>query len=141
MSASTADLTNVIIPTFFPTMPLTIGSTTVINRGTLVGRLTSTGLGAPLADTANMVFMGLAARGVNQGGVTGATTVDIENSTNNRFLSIPATSPLTAWIGLPAYALDDQTVGITSTNSVKVGLIVLVQVTGTSGRVVVDTLR
>lgn len=141
--AATADLYNVIPSRLENAIPYTCGSTTVIYKGTLVGTIVSTGLLAPMQDAVAQVFVGRASEGVNQGGITGTTSCRVDASTSDRYLDIPANTPLQVWVGADAFAVDDTTVALADTTTLdnKVGKIVAIVATGASGKVTVDTLR
>lgn len=92
----------------------------VIYGGSLVCR-NAAGYAVPAADTAGLRFLGVARQHVdNSGGANGAAWVEVWQEGVFRFA---AAGMAITDVGLPVFAVDDQTVGKASTNAVGVGII------------------
>ncbi len=98
-----------------------IKAATKIYKGALVAILGSTGLLEPCGDTANQYFAGVAYEdGDNSAGAAGAVSARV---TKMGSFVYNCTGAAQTWVGRNAMALDDNTVALTSTNSVQVGVI------------------
>lgn len=97
-----------------------VAAATVIYAGAMVAR-DSSGNAVPAADTAGLVVLGRAeARADNSLGAAGDVSVTIREG-----VFAYAHSGLTlANVGKPVFALDDQTVGLSSTNGVYAGTLI-----------------
>lgn len=119
-----------------------VAAATTIYQGTMVG-VDGSGNAQPLSDTSGLKFVGIASdKADNSGGSAGDVEVEVQDPAHHGlYLETNATSPTKAWVGLKAYAADDNTVALTGSvsNSAEVGEIKQVNQTGTNGRVVVDT--
>jgi hypothetical protein len=96
-----------------------------INKGTFVFIQAADGYAYSGRSVATItdVMAGVAFEGVNNsGGTAGASSIKVEQAGTYSFIAASATQ---TWVGLPAYAADDQTVGIASaTTKIQVGQIV-----------------
>jgi len=92
-----------------------------IYKGALVCVRDSDGYLVPLSDTSGLTFVGVALEQVdNSGGASGALEVRVEKIGNYQYAKASAVQ---ADVGDLVYGLDDQTVGLSSTNSIEVGYI------------------
>ena len=113
-----------------------------IPLGSYVGLLN--GYAVPAADTASLLFWGQAQESKdNGGGSAGALSVLCQSpyeNPNKRLFGFYMANPVQANIGAKVYVLDNQTVGLTSTNSVYVGRIDQIVTTGPLGVVIVGVV-
>ncbi len=96
-----------------------VAPNTTIYAGAIVAIITSgtnTGTVVPASDTTNRRVVGVATRPPKDG------TVEVET---NKVFEFSVSGTITkANIGQPVYAIDDNTVALSTTNSVKVGYLV-----------------
>jgi len=77
----------------------------------------------------------------NSAGANGALSANVQPIGNNlRYADFDAVSPAQSWVGQIVYLTDDHTVAISGSNSIIAGMVVRVDDTSTSGKVVVDLL-
>lgn len=101
----------------------------------------------PAADTANGKVVGLSMQSVTGGATDGAVKCNVQpigSPDAGRYWELDATSPTSEnWCGQLAYVLDDHTAALAAgvSNSVLIGRCVRVTKTGTSGRVLIDTMQ
>ena len=94
---------------------------TTIYKGTLVC-LRSDGYAVSGADTSGYIFVGVAHENVdNSSGASGAKRIKVECMSNNHYVFKYNGSPAITNVGEVMYVVDNQTVGNTSTNGIKVG--------------------
>lgn len=144
MSASIADraLQTLVVST----IPYGVADNVVIYKDTCVCT-NGSGYLVLAADTSGLVYAGLSAQHADNtvaGHTAGGITCDVTppaNTPESRYIVQDFTSPSQAAIGAEAYFTDDHTVALSSSNSIKMGIIVQILVTGTGGKVVVDTAR
>lgn len=93
----------------------------IVYAGGLVSMLVSSGTGVLLAgqDTDNHRCMGVALETVDG---TGLDSPQCEVYTEGTF-QFGASSPLASWVGVPALISDDQTVAISTTHGIIIGII------------------
>lgn len=121
-----------------------VAASTTIYQGTLVG-INSSGYLVPMSDTAGVVFDGVALETIdNSAGANAAKTCDvlpIEGLQPGQCLEVNAASPaIGTWLRKLVYAADDQTAQLDagSTNKNVLGRCVAVNVTGSSGRILIN---
>lgn len=144
MSASTADraLTTIVVAT----IPYGVADNVIIYKDTCVCT-DSSGWLHIAADTAGYIYAGLSAQHADNtvtGHTAGGITCDVtppNNTPESRYIVQDYTSPAQTAVGALAYFTDDHTVAVSSSNSIKMGIIVQIIATGTSGKVLVDTAR
>lgn len=144
MSASTADRS--LTTQTVATIPYGVADNKIIYKDTCVCTDSSGWLNLA-ADTSGFVYAGLSAAHADNtivGHTAGGITCDVTppaNSPESRYIVQDFTSPAQTAVGALAYFTDDHTVAVSSSNSVKMGIIVQIIATGTSGKVLVDTMR
>ncbi len=124
----------------YSTKPLASGA--ICPMGTMVSLLN--GQAIPSADTAGSVFWGVAngdgAGNDNANQTTGSVNVQIMSPYTNparNLFGFNMANPTAANVGAKVYVLDNQTVGLTSTNGILVGRIESVLTSGPNGNVLV----
>lgn len=149
MAASTADRFD-LLGALVEYIPYSVKASQQIYQGIMVMLIPSGTAGdelVPAADTSGGRVVGLSMQNVLGGATDGAVTCNVQPigaPDAGRYWELDATSPtVAAWVGQLVYVVDDHTVALaaTTTNDVVVGLCVRVTKTGTSGRVLVDTLQ
>lgn len=99
-----------------------VAATTVIYAGSLVAK-NAAGYLVPAADTAGLVVVGLALESVdNSAGANGAKTCQVQVGVF-KFKNGGTANVDQATVHGLCYAADDQTVGKTTTNSIKAGVV------------------
>jgi hypothetical protein len=94
---------------------------TTIYKGALVCVRTADGYLVPLTDAAGLNFVGVALEeGDNSAGTSGALSIRVRKTGNYEYVKASAVQ---GDVSKDSYGLDDQTVALTSTNSIKVGII------------------